>query len=163
MAKRTVYTARAVLTLAAATMLLGTVLPARGQGPGQARCERVSGTFVSVQGEVEVRPDNQQRWLTVLSGDATCPGDTVRVGEYGRAGLTLLEAGEVIRLDQNTTVRLPDWAGPGGPVQAVSDQQQLFLDLFEGAVQFFSNRPKNLDVRSPYLNAGVEGTEFLMR
>jgi tetratricopeptide (TPR) repeat protein len=127
-----------------------------------ARCDRASGAIVSLQGEVEVRPQGQQLWQLATLGDQICPGDTVRVGEYGRAGLTLLEAGEIIRLDQKTTVRLPNGSSSNGSIQEVSERSQLFLDLFAGVVQFFSNQPKNLDIRTPFLNAGVEGTEFLV-
>jgi hypothetical protein len=90
-----------------------------------ARCDRASGAIVSLQGEVEVRPQGQRLWQLATLGDQVCPGDTVRVGEYGRAGLTLLEAGEIIRLDQKTTIRLPNGFGSNGSIQEVSGRSQL--------------------------------------
>ena len=37
------------------------------------------------------------------------------------------------------------------------------LDLIKGVAHFFSRLPRNLEVRTGFVNAGVEGTEFLIK
>jgi tetratricopeptide (TPR) repeat protein len=119
----------------------------------QIPCASPTGIIESVQGTVEIRRQDDRMPRPAALGDAVCPGDAIWVGEYGRAALVLVETSEVIRLDQNTAIRLPVAAG----------QERPLLDLIMGVVQFFSNHPRSLDVRTPFLNAGVEGTEFVVR
>ena len=61
----------------------------------------------------------------------------------------------VLRIDQDTTVYLVDIA--------TDEQQPSMLDLTKGAFQSFSRRPRALEVNTPYLNAAVQGTEFVIR
>ena len=61
----------------------------------------------------------------------------------------------VLRIDQDTTVYLVDIA--------TEEQQPSMLDLTTGAFQSFSRRPRALEVNTPYLNAAVQGTEFVIR
>jgi ferric-dicitrate binding protein FerR (iron transport regulator) len=76
----------------------------------------------------------------------------VRVGPLGRAALALADD-SVLRLDQRTTLRL----------QSVSEAEPSLLELLLGAVHFFARRPRTLEVETPYVNAAVRGTEFLVR
>ena len=61
----------------------------------------------------------------------------------------------VLRLDQETTVYLADIAG--------EEEEESVLDLVRGAFQSFSRNPRELEVNTPYLNATIEGTEFVIR
>ena len=61
----------------------------------------------------------------------------------------------MIRLDQNTTMRLVDISG--------KKEQRSFLEVARGAIQTFIRKPKLLSVNTPYLNGSIEGTEFLVR
>jgi tetratricopeptide (TPR) repeat protein len=61
----------------------------------------------------------------------------------------------VLRIDQDTTIYLTDIA--------VEEQKPSLLDLARGAFQSFSRRPHALEVNTPYLNAAVRGTEFVIR
>jgi Tfp pilus assembly protein PilF len=61
----------------------------------------------------------------------------------------------VLRIDQNTAMRLVDITP--------KEQERSLLDVFSGAIQSFSRRPKFLQVNTPYLNGSVEGTEFAVR
>ena len=155
----------ACFVLAGLTLMCsaGTGIFSSAQAQGRMRCAPDFGSLVSAQGVVEIRDRNQRSWQAASVGEEICPGDTIRVGEYGRAGLILFGIGEIIRLDQNTALRLPDDPGPTTPVGQTSQPPGSVLELISGIVQFFSNQPKNLDIRAPFLNAGVEGTEFLMR
>ncbi len=83
-----------------------------------------------------------------------CEGDTIRVGRRSRAAVTLINDA-VLRIDQNTTMRLIDITP--------EEEESSLLDLFSGAFQSFSRKPKYLKVNTPYLNGSVEGTEFVVR
>jgi len=116
-----------------------------------APCDPWIAKMVSVQGVVEVRRVGQTQWLPARLNDLYCGGDQVQVGERSRADLALINQ-PVIRLDQNTTISL------GG----IREQRVSWLDLVRGALYFFSRLPRNLEVRTAFVNAGVEGTEGLI-
>jgi tetratricopeptide (TPR) repeat protein len=114
-------------------------------------CDPWVAKAVSVQGGVEVRRSGATQWQRVNLNDTFCAGDQVRVLERSRADLTFLNQ-PVLRLDQNTTITL------GG----VTPQSSSLVELIKGAVHFFSRRPRNLEVHTAFVNAGVEGTEGLI-
>jgi tetratricopeptide (TPR) repeat protein len=107
--------------------------------------------MVSAQGVVEVRRAGQTQWVPARLNDLYCGGDQVQVGERSRADLALINQ-PIVRLNQNTTISL------GG----VKDDRVSLLDLLRGALYFFSRMPRNLEVRTAFVNAGVEGTEGLI-
>ncbi len=116
-----------------------------------APCDPWVAKMVSVQGVVEVRRAGQTQWVPARLNDLYCGGDQVQVGERSRADLALINQ-PVVRLDQNTTISL------GG----IREQRVTWLDLIRGALYFFSRMPRNLEVRTAFVNAGVEGTEGLI-
>ncbi len=117
-----------------------------------ADCPDPLGNLVSLEGAVEVQAAETTNWRPARLGQPLCPGDTVRVGDRSRAAAALTTDNK-LRLDQNTTLRLvvPPEAG------------HSWLDLLTGGAYFFSRKPQSLDVRTPVVNAAVEGTEFLIR
>jgi tetratricopeptide (TPR) repeat protein len=116
-----------------------------------APCDPWVARMVSVQGVVEVRRAGQTQWVPARLNDLYCGGDQVQVGERSRADLTLINQ-PVVRLDQNTTISL------GG----IREQRVSWFDLVRGALYFFSRMPRNLEVRTAFVNAGIEGTEGLI-
>jgi tetratricopeptide (TPR) repeat protein len=126
-----------------------------------ADCEQWAAEAVSVQGEVEAQRTGERQWQAVRLHDRFCPGDRIRVHERSRADLALVNQ-PLLRLDQNTAIIL------GGMKEEGTTMAGLFggaaqLDLLKGAVHFFSRIPRNLEVRTAFVNAGVEGTEFFIR
>lgn len=113
-----------------------------------AACDPWVAKLVSAQGSVEVRRAGQTQWLPARLNDLYCGGDQVQVGERSRADLALINQ-PVVRLDQNTTISL------GG----LREQRVSWFDLIRGALYFFSRMPRNLEVRTAFVNAGIEGTE----
>jgi tetratricopeptide (TPR) repeat protein len=106
---------------------------------------------VSMQGTVELRRTAAAGWLPAQSDQRLCAGDTLRVGARSRAALRLANESQ-LRLDQFTTLTLAPVAG-----------RVVLIDLLHGAVNVLTRTPKPFNVRTPILNAGVEGTEFLVR
>jgi tetratricopeptide (TPR) repeat protein len=107
--------------------------------------------MVSVQGNVEVRRAGQALSQPARLNDGYCAGDRIQVAERSRADLALVNQ-PLLRLDQNTTVTL------GG----LREEQTSLIDLARGALHFFSRLPRNLEINTAFVNAGVEGTEGLV-
>ena len=117
-----------------------------------ADCEQV-GQLVSAQGTVEVQRDSAAQWLPATLGEALCEGDTIRAGKYSRAEAALINEA-VLRIDQNTAIRLVDIA--------VDKERKSLLSLAKGAFSSLSRKPRRLTVSTPYVNGTIEGTEFLV-
>jgi tetratricopeptide (TPR) repeat protein len=100
---------------------------------------------------VEVQRAGQTQRQPVKLNDTFCAGDRIQVLERSRADLALVNQ-PVLRLDQNSTITL------GG----VREERTSLIELVRGAVHFFSRLPRNLEVNTAFVNAGVEGTEGLI-
>ena len=83
-------------------------------------CPTRAGGFAALEGAVEVAHADQTVWLKATLATQLCEGDSVRVGANSRAALHLVNDA-VLRLDQNTTLRLVD-IGAGA-------EQRSLLDL----------------------------------
>jgi ferric-dicitrate binding protein FerR (iron transport regulator) len=116
-----------------------------------AECEPVRARLVSLQGTIELRRTESAQWSPAAPDAVLCPGDAVRVGERSRAALRLANE-STLRLDENTTLTL-----------APSEEGSALMELLRGAINVMTRTPKPFKVRTPFLNAGVEGTEFLVR
>jgi len=118
----------------------------------QERCKQWAGKVVSIQGTVQVRMAGETQWQPAKLNSTYCPGDTIRVMDRSRADIALINQ-PVLRLDQNTTLTL----------KGIKEEKTSVVDLIKGAAHFFSRAPKNLDVNTAFVNAGIEGTEFFVR
>jgi tetratricopeptide (TPR) repeat protein len=115
-------------------------------------CDPSVAQLASVQGDVEARRAGQAQWQPARLNDTYCAGDRIQVGERSRADIALVNQ-PVLRLDQNTTITF------GG----VREQRTSLIELIKGALHFFSRVPRNLEVMTAFVNAGVEGTEGLVQ
>src|SRR5215207_1262024 len=132
-------------------VLLGLVL-ANG-AVAQEVCEPVVGRVASVEGTVEVERAGSFVWQPAALEQALCEADSVRGGPWSRAALRLVNDA-VLRLDENTTLQLTDIR--------TEPEERSFLQLVAGVIQSFSRKPRLLAINTPYLNATIEGTEFLV-
>src|SRR5690606_16673565 len=80
-----------------------------------------------------------------------CTGDSIRVKSYSRAALRLPDK-TVLRLDQDTSLT---FAEP-------EDDSGSWLNLLRGVIHVISRDPRALRFNTPYANAGLEGTEFVI-
>jgi tetratricopeptide (TPR) repeat protein len=137
------------LWLAVVLSLLSVSLCARSTMA--ATCEVWAAKVVSVQGTVQVKKKDEKPWRPLRLDDLLCPGDEIRVQQHSRAALVLRNE-TFIRLDERTTVTFPE-----------SERAQPFLlGLVSGVTHFFSHLPRSLNISTPFVNAGVEGTEFVI-
>jgi len=114
-------------------------------------CEEWVAKAVSVEGNVEAKLVDEPLWQPVTLNSTFCAGDTIRVLNNSRAELSLVNQ-PVLRLDQNSTITL------GG----VKEERTFLVDMIQGAAHFFSRAPRSISVNTAFVNAGVEGTEFLV-
>lgn len=111
-------------------------------------CDPPIATMVSVQGSVVVLRAGQAQAQPARLNETYCPGDRIQVGDKSRADVQLINQ-PLLRLDQNTLITL---AG-------VKEQRASLIDMARGAIHFFSRLPRNLEINTAFVNAGVEGTE----
>ena len=110
-----------------------------------------SARLISVEGNVEIRRSGRTDWSPAKLNDVLCIGDALRSGQYGRAAVQLPDE-TLTRLDQNTTVTFV-------PSQ---NQKRSWLELLRGAVHVISRGHGAVEVLTPFMNAGIEGTEFVV-
>ncbi len=118
---------------------------------GYADCTEWIAKAVSIQGRVEVRPSGKAVWAPVKLHQAYCHGDTIRVQANSRAALEL-HNDTILRLNQSSTLIL---SGP--------KKESSWLDLLKGSLHSISRVPRSLKIKTPFVNAAVEGTEFLVQ
>ena len=80
-----------------------------------------------------------------------CPGDEIRTGLTGRVSIRFEVKRTVIRLDGNSRTRIPS-GGTGSPD----------VSLLSGILYFVSSVRRQFQVDTPYIVAGIEGTEALV-
>ncbi|MGF1563446.1 MAG: TonB-dependent receptor domain-containing protein [Geminicoccaceae bacterium] len=136
----------ALVTLSAA--LLAPVLPADAQEPA---CERPIAQVPAIEGRV-FRLDGSNRY-PLARGDQLCPGQVILTGSESRVAFALQPAGTVLRVDQNSQVALHAGEDESAP---------SLLELLRGAIYFLARQPRQLSVETPFVNAGIEGTEVLI-
>ena len=118
-------------------------------------CTPIVARIVSMQGVVEMRRAGQQDWAAVTRLDTpVCQGDSVHAGPRSRAALVILPE-KFVRLDQNSTVSIS------------IDGDETVVEFFQdettprdacGAGYFITRFPRKFKVRTPFVNAAVEGT-----
>lgn len=115
-------------------------------------CEPPLARMASVQGLVEVRRSAEAAWQRAEMDQPLCAGDLVRVGERSRAAL-LMRNETTLRLDQQTSVTLLAPDAPRGTL----------VEQLRGIVNVITRTPQPFRLTTPFVNANVEGTEFLVR
>jgi hypothetical protein len=149
--KRTVVIAGFVRVGMGALLLLQVgAPPAAAQAlPTQTACTAAA-QIMSATGTVEVLAG--ESWQRARTGENLCAGQSLRTGSASRALIYLTEKKTFIRLDAETRLQ----------VSATPQADNFLVRLMNGLVYFFSRTPVRLDVDTPHVNGGIEGTEFLL-
>ena len=116
-----------------------------------ADCKQTVASAASIQGSVETRNTQQAQWRKVKLGDQFCPGDILRVLSNSRASI-LLNNDTLLRLKQNSTITFTD----------LNKDKGSWLNLSEGVAHFIARIKQAFKVVTPFVNASVEGTEFVV-
>jgi tetratricopeptide (TPR) repeat protein len=146
--KKTSLILVSVVWAATATTFISSPHPARAAAP----CDPPIATMASVQGNVVVLRAGQTQPQPARLNETYCPGDRIQVGDRSRADVQLANQ-PMLRLDQNTLITL---AG-------LKEQRASIIEMARGALHFFSRLPRNLEINTAFVNAGVEGTEGLVQ
>ena len=117
-----------------------------------AACATPIARIVSIDNTVQIRDASGAAYVPAALNAPICLGDSIRVAEFGRATIAFVDSGLRLTIEQNTEFVLRPPQQPG----------RSFIDLVRGAILFFT-RTRSLDVRTPFVNAAVQGTEFLIR
>ena len=137
---------------------------------GQTACRSSFARVVSIQGTVEVLRSGSNEWARVAQLDTSvCPGDRLRTGPQSRAAL-FVQPETLVRVDQNTSLIVNETADktsqtPGGTLFEFIQDDIVPVSVSEhacGAGYFVTRFPRKFRVKTPHLNAAVEGTEFLV-
>lgn len=136
--------------LVSCTLLFSLSALAQSAAP-VAACERWVARLISYQGTLSSRRASGVQLVNVRPDETFCVGDVLEIGSYSRAALQLPDE-TVVRLDQGTIVT---FAAP-------QDDKRTWLDILKGVVHIISRDPRALRVITPFANAGIEGTEFLV-
>jgi len=124
------------------------------EASGTSPCNSAAAEFVSVEGEVELRRSGANDWLAAYPGLGVCDGDTIRVAEFGRGSIQLRDR-TLLNLDRNTQLV---FVRP----EAEARESGSLLNLIRGIIHVISRDPRSLQFTTPFVNAGLEGTEFLV-
>ena len=108
--------------------------------------------MVSMKGIIELRREQATVWQQTDMNTTFCAGDMIRARSQSRAALRLSND-SMLRLDQRTSLTFPE-------LQA--EKSTSLLDLLEGAIHIITRTPKPFKIRTPFVNASVEGTEFFV-
>ncbi|MBS0300136.1 MAG: TonB-dependent receptor [Proteobacteria bacterium] len=115
-------------------------------------CKTEVARVVSMQGVIEIRRAQENAWQLAGMDIVLCAGDMIRARAQSRAALRLSND-SMLRLDQKTSITFPE-------VQ--EERGTSLLDLFEGAIHIITRTPRPFKIRTPFVNASVEGTEFFV-
>ncbi|WP_371128804.1 FecR domain-containing protein [Nitrosomonas sp. Nm132] len=116
-----------------------------------ALCSVIAAHIISVEGIVELRRAEERRWQRVEPYQKLCQGDMLRVRSRSRASIRLSND-SMLRLDQKTTLTI---------VEPEAEKASL-LDLLKGKLHIITRTPIPFEIRTPFVNGGVEGTEFFI-
>ena len=136
-------------------MLVGLTLvavpqPARAQQPCASRPVAL---FESVKNTVQLLQASTRAAIPAARQVPVCAGDTVRVGDNSRAVLLMVGSNTPLVIDQNSEFIVTEAPTGMGSV----------VDLLRGALLFITHVRRSIEIHTPFVNAAIEGTEFLVR
>ena len=114
-------------------------------------CESWVAKIVSIQGHVDVIRTGKTRWQHVNLDETFCAGDSVRIEARSRAAIFLSNQ-TLLRLDEGTTITFNE----------IKPAEPSWLEILKGAVYFITRVPRTLKIKTPFVNAAAEGTEFVI-
>ncbi|PXW88856.1 FecR family protein [Nitrosomonas sp. Nm84] len=123
-----------------------------GKAHATTSCKLEVARIVSMQGIIELRRMQETKWQQAEMNTTLCAGDMIRARSHSRAALRLSND-SMLRLDQKTSITFP---------QLQEEKGTSLLDLLEGAIHIITRTPRPFKIRTPFVNASVEGTEFFV-
>lgn len=116
------------------------------------RCAHWVAKVTALQGRVEFQSFDDSAWHLINRNDTLCPGDKIRTLNRSRATLELSND-SLVTLNQKTNLVF---------YSKIKETYRWLLNLINGSTFFRSRHPHHLQIRTPFVNAIHEGTEFLV-
>lgn len=135
-------------TLVAGSLVLSGLITSAAAAEQTKRCAEYAARLDSLEGKVQWQIGGESQWQAASLNQTFCYGDIIRVDEKRAA----------LRLSNNTLVRLNEHSS----IKLIPPTQSFWVELINGAAHFLTRTPKSFTVKAPYVNAAVEGTEFLV-
>jgi tetratricopeptide (TPR) repeat protein len=135
------------LVSALATGLLFCTFAARAH----AQCAEPAARVLTIDRQVQHRTAQAAVFVAAAPNLPLCTGDTIRTGDLSRTTIVFVDDTRLV-IDQNTEWIVRQPVTPGSSV----------IQLIRGAIRFFIRQPRSLDVQTPFVNARVQGTEFVV-
>ncbi len=121
--------------------------------PNLNYCSEQQAQIVAVEGIAEVLRSGERAWKRIVIGDGLCAGDMLRVRVHSRVALRQKNE-SMLRLGEKTTVTFAQ-----SEVNSAQRKATL-LELLQGVLHVITRTPEPFEIRTPFMNAGVDGTEF---
>lgn len=123
----------------------------KGSQADEGPCKPAIAQLVSALGQVDTQFARRATWQPAVLNQDYCVEDRVRTGDLSRAVLAIMEGiATRLSLNQNTLVNF------------VTVADRAILSVEYGDVHVRSHTPRHFDVTTKFVNAGIEGTEFLV-
>jgi Flp pilus assembly protein TadD len=130
------------------SLIVGLLVPVAAQS---SRCDHPVARLVALQGELEEQERGVSDWRRARLDHRFCPGDRIRTRENSRATVELNDK-TYLSLEQKTTIVF----------SGLKPREPSWLDLIKGIIYLRSRTPSSLDIKTPFVNAAIKGTEFLV-
>jgi len=115
------------------------------------QCKNWVASVAAVVGKVDAKRHGQQAWTPVLRNNTYCAGDQIRADKASKATLVFTNE-TLVTLDEHTAIT----------INQVENDGPSILELVKGIAHFISRVPRSLKVNTPFVNAAIEGTEFVV-
>jgi len=131
---------------------LGLIAAARPASAQRSCTPRPVALFESVRNSVEVVQASTRAAIRAARQFAVCAGDRIQVGDNSRAVIVMLASNTPLVIDQNSEFIVTE-----------PSAGQSYVDLLRGALLFITRVRRSIQIRTPFVNAAIEGTEFVVR
>jgi Tfp pilus assembly protein PilF len=141
--------ASAALTLVVA--MLG-ALSVPTPAAAQPRCAQPAAFVRTIDNDVRVVLASSTTQVPATRDMPVCAGDTIQVSPRSGAVVLITASNTLLRLEQNSLLEI-----------APPNAKMPYVSLLRGALLFITRLRRSFEVRTPFVNASVEGTEFVVR
>ncbi len=132
-------------------LILFASVEATSPATAETKCTDWVAKLESSLGRVESQRAGSLAWHAAQSNDAYCPGGKIRTWERSRAVLELTNE-TFLTIDQKTTLIFT----------GLEKKETSWLDMLKGMLYIRSRVPQTLRINTPFVNAVIKGTEFLV-
>lgn len=135
-------------------LLLMLITPALSVAAHGFECADPIGYVVSVKGKLKYQPVSAAgNWASIHANDQFCVDETISTDGQSQASIFLYEEKSVIRMDVNTSVRFQ---------KPRSANNSFGVKVKNGLAYFFSRTSWHLEIDTPHVDGGIDGTEVLV-